>query len=276
MQFILGVCGLVGFTSIYLCFPETSQPNTRGIDKWRSGAGSKIGWPKFVFLNPLEPLRLLRNPNMMAVSIASSVVLLTDLVMLVPLAYTIGERYQIKNDAWLGACFLPIGIGNSIGSPIAGRISDEAIVAWRNKRGGIWYPEDRLRSTLFPSAVLVPLSVLLSGWIIRFVDGPIGLTLNLLCLFMNGVGVQMVLGLAASYLVDVMHSRSAESVAASTGFRSCMVSLAVAGILPMIDQFGVVVTNTLSAFLAWIGFGMLWCTIRYGSEMRAWSSDVEV
>ncbi|KAG6816321.1 hypothetical protein H0H93_008188 [Arthromyces matolae] len=33
-------------------------------------------------------------------------------VFLVPLAYTIGTRYEITSAAVLGACFLPSGIGN--------------------------------------------------------------------------------------------------------------------------------------------------------------------
>jgi hypothetical protein len=64
-------------------------------------------------------------------------------------------------------------------------------------------------------------------------------------------------------------------------------SLAIAGILPLINLIGVAATNTLSAFLALLGFGLgfalifssisnmflirlLWFTIRYGDRMRAW------
>lgn len=36
---------------------------------------------------------------------------------------------------------------------------------------------------------MVPLSVGASGLIMTYVGGPIGLSLNLICLFLNGVGV---------------------------------------------------------------------------------------
>lgn len=90
-----------------------------------------------------------------------------------------------------------------------------------------------MRGTLFGAAVLVPLSVLFSGLTTHYVGGMLGLTLNLICLFFNGLGVSImldrvshlaelimckvdfVLSPSASYAVDVMHTRSAESTAAN-------------------------------------------------------------
>jgi hypothetical protein len=60
---------------------------------------------------------------------------------------------------------------------------------WRKRRAGEWVPEDRLRGTLFGAGFLVPVSVLCSGFITHYVEGNIGLTLNLVCLFFNGLGV---------------------------------------------------------------------------------------
>jgi len=76
-----------------------------------------------------------------------------------------------------------------VGSPLAGRISDTIVVQWKTRRGGVWYPEDRLRATLAGALVFAPLSVLASGLLVRYVSGKLGLFLNLICLFINGVGV---------------------------------------------------------------------------------------
>ena len=40
-----------------------------------------------------------------------------------------------------------------------------------------------------------------------------------------------------------------------SGFRFMFMSLAIAAILPMIEAYGVLLTNTVSAILAWGGFG---------------------
>jgi len=102
--------------------------------------------------------------------------------------------------------------------------------------------------------------------------GKVGLALNLICLFLNGLGVDFVLTPSASYAVDVVHSRSAESMAANTGCRSLVLALATTAILPSINHIGVTVlgTNAIAAGLAWIGFRMLWAVIQYGDKMRAW------
>jgi hypothetical protein len=63
------------------------------------------------------------------------------------------------------------------------------VIIWKKKRGGVWYPEDRLRASLMPFAVFVPMSLLAFGVINRYVDGMPGLIGCLICLFFNGLGV---------------------------------------------------------------------------------------
>jgi hypothetical protein len=66
MQGILGLIGLIAFTTIYFLFPETSQPGARGIDKMK--AANEIDSSKtFIFINPLQSLWLLRSPVMLSV-----------------------------------------------------------------------------------------------------------------------------------------------------------------------------------------------------------------
>lgn len=91
----------------------------------------------------------------------------------------------------------------TVGAPIAGRLSDKTITQWRHRRrndsgssgggagAGKWVPEDRLRATLGAAGVLVPLSVLVSGFATQFVRDPfVGIGVNLVCLFCNGLGVR--------------------------------------------------------------------------------------
>ena len=60
MQALLGACGLLEFVLMYCLFPETSQPGARGIDKLALEERAK-----FMFINPLRPLALLRSPNLL-------------------------------------------------------------------------------------------------------------------------------------------------------------------------------------------------------------------
>ncbi|KAJ7496990.1 MFS general substrate transporter [Mycena latifolia] len=275
VQLGLFFVGLFVYVGMLTLLPETSQPGTLGMDKNEperaaDGEHQSNRTFKWVWLNPFSCLWLLRSPNLLFVTLAGATVLYTDYVLLVPIAYTIGVRYNITNEAIIGACFFPMGLGNIIGAPLAGMLSDRIVIKWRKRRGGIWVPEDRLRATLFGGATFVPLSVVLCGLITHFIEGPLGLFLNLVCFFFNGLGVDLVLSPSSAYAVDVMHSRSAEMMAASVGFRSFLLSIAISGILPSISYFGLVVTNTVAGLFAWGGFILLWSTVRYGDKMRAW------
>ena len=79
-----------------------------------------------------------------------------------------------------------------VGAPLAGYLADRAVINGRARRGGEWVPEDRLRATLFGALVLVPLSVLLSGIAIDYVHGAVGIAINVVCLFVNGVAVRQI------------------------------------------------------------------------------------
>ncbi|KAI0039965.1 MFS general substrate transporter [Auriscalpium vulgare] len=266
MQLALGTGGVVMFALMFAFMPETSQPGARGIDTYLD---TKQGW-RWVWLNPFKPIGLLRSPNVVAVCMLGASTLITNFMLLVPLSYTIGERYNIRNEAIIGAMFLPSGLGNIIGAPLAGRISDHVVVSWRKRRGGAWVPEDRLRAAFASALVLVPLSVLLAGAVMQFVEARVGAVLVMICLFLNGLGVDLTLTPCSAYYVDIMHSRSAEIVSVTNALRGAITALACAGVLPSIHGIGVFPTNAMSAGFAWLGAGLLWITIQYGYRMRAW------
>jgi MFS family permease len=102
--------------------------------------------------------------------------------------------------------FLPSGLGNigaspwvcyaplvlftcSVGAPIGGRLSDAVVRRAKEKSNRVWVPEERLRAAWLAGLVLVPMSVTLSGFTTAYVDGALGLVINLVCLFNDGAGV---------------------------------------------------------------------------------------
>ncbi|KAI0026906.1 MFS general substrate transporter [Vararia minispora EC-137] len=265
MQLSIGVAAIFALGFMTAWMPETSQPGVRGVDKLKPGAR------RAVLLNPFKDLVLLRSPNILAACIVGTGVLATDLLMLNPLAYTLGERYNIHSEAIIGLLFCPCGLGNMIGAPISGRLSDRAIITWRAKRAGAWVPEDRLRATLLGTGLLVPLSVLSLALSTTFVSNRgLGLALAVIALFANGIGVDFALTPLSAYAVDILHDRSAEVTAATTCLRGTLIALLVSGILPALDRFGMLATHAAIAALAWACFGLLLLTIRFGREMRAW------
>ena len=63
MHVVLGVLGLIVFTTIYFFFPETIQPGETGIDKMKAANEIDSSTP-YVFINPFKSLWLLRSPSM--------------------------------------------------------------------------------------------------------------------------------------------------------------------------------------------------------------------
>lgn len=68
-------------------------------------------------------------------------------------------------------------------------MSDRTVIRYRKSRGGVWYPEDRLRAALSGALIFVPLSTLLYGIVTGYIGGPVGMVLDFICLFANGIGV---------------------------------------------------------------------------------------
>lgn len=77
----------------------------------------------------------------------------------------------------------------SVGSTIAGYVSDKSMIKAQKRRNGAWVPEDRLHEAFLSSLFLVSSSILLAGLTLEYVGGTWGLVLNLVCLFINGFGV---------------------------------------------------------------------------------------
>ncbi|KAF9261790.1 hypothetical protein L218DRAFT_472856 [Marasmius fiardii PR-910] len=188
---------------------------------------------------------------------------MTYYVNLLPLPYTIVKRYGITNQAAIGLLYTPLGFGNIIVWRLAFRSSFEENV---EERGGVWCPEDQLRPTMLSAAVFVPLSTLGIGIVTHYVSGRLGLVLNILCLFFNGLGIEMVASPSSAYVIDIMHSCSAESVAAYRGFRSLLISIGISAIAPAIQHYGILRTNAVCALIVWVGFGLLWLVIKHGGK----------
>ncbi|KAG6829529.1 hypothetical protein H0H92_004266 [Tricholoma furcatifolium] len=74
-----------------------------------------------------------------------------------------------------------------------------------------------------PNLFLVSLSGFFVLWtdyglLTEYVPGMIGLILNLVCLFVHGIGVDIALSPSSAYAVDILHSRSAEAMAATMSY----------------------------------------------------------
>ncbi|KDE08499.1 hypothetical protein MVLG_01279 [Microbotryum lychnidis-dioicae p1A1 Lamole] len=280
MQWILCGLGVIASVLCFLYFPETAHEiPIEGIIRARRQKRANEGLPieprwksslcSFLWLNPLAPLRLLLLPHILAISLNSAFVLLTTYAVLVPLTDTIRSNYGISNAAILGTFYLAQGVGNAFASfCFTGRMADHTLKKWLKKRKGVYVPEDRLRATLLGGGLVLPCAVLALGWVIDLGSGKVGLAFTVILLFLNGVGLMMILTAANTYCVDVLQHRSSEVIAVNNFARYTLSAAASAFILPLIQAIGLGGANSFAAGLAWIGFGLVCATIRWGEKMR--------
>ncbi|KAF8521429.1 major facilitator superfamily domain-containing protein [Hysterangium stoloniferum] len=271
VQLCISIMGFICFVFVVISLPETSHPGTKGIEKLR--AAESLGWG-FITLNPLRILLLLKNPMVASQTLQNKIPRKNDIfspVIMLPLSYTLGPQYGMDTPALIGLCFLPAGLGDIAGALIAGRLADIFIIRGRRRRQGKWFPEDRLLAAVPGLVFLLPCSLIAFALLVAFVPGKIGLTLSLICLFFTGMGVDMVLGPCSTYLVDVFHSQGAEVVAVSMAARNAFGAIATSAVLPMVNQFGIIATNTTTAALVWLACILLYVTIKEGDRLRAWA-----
>ncbi|KAF8884388.1 major facilitator superfamily domain-containing protein [Infundibulicybe gibba] len=247
-QLALGIISFFTFTVMF-SLPETSHT--------RAGEAGQPPTCRRFLINPLRPLSLLRSPSLLAVSIASLAILFSGQVLYLLLIFV----HNPLDPALYNACILSAGPGYLVGALLAGRASHQ---------DGVWYPEDRLRASLSKAMFFVPPLVFFLGLLDQLSRNQASVTLIVLALFVNGLGVGIILGPTATYAVDVVQSRSAEAFAAIDALRFPLISL-----LFTLIPFGNLLTltavaATLSALLALLALGILWFIIRHGDRMRAW------
>ncbi|GJJ11728.1 hypothetical protein Clacol_005966 [Clathrus columnatus] len=279
MQLCLAVMGLGIATVVYVYLPETSHPGARGMDKLLAQERAKSiengtndegeesenktssSW-RWVWLSPFSTLTLLKSPVILILAssfhivLSSAFALMTYYFLVIPLAFTLGEAYGLNTPAAIGLCFLPSGAGNIVGATVAGRLADIAIIRGKKQRQGSWFPEDRLKATIPGGLILLPFSLIIFGLTTAYVPGKVGLVICLICLFLNGMGIDTVLAPSATYLVDIVRHRGAEAMAVSGAFRHVFSAVASAAVLPIINSTGVAIANGIAAICAWIAFGV--------------------
>ena len=81
-------------------------------------------------------------------------------------------------------------MGYIIAAQFTGRYSDYTLAYWLKRRGH-YNPEDRLRAAFWGGGFILPGSVLAIGWVMERVKGAAGLTLAVILLLANGIGLMV-------------------------------------------------------------------------------------
>ncbi|KAI9264888.1 major facilitator superfamily domain-containing protein [Phascolomyces articulosus] len=125
---------------------------------------------KFLLINPVSSLKLLKYPNILTCSIYIGIITFVGYAFTISFAWAYSQIYHFDS-IHVGLCFLPGAIGTIISAFIAGSISDKRYkkyVEKAKKSHSEIYPEMRLsKSLLLPAALVMSGASITYGWCIE-------------------------------------------------------------------------------------------------------------
>ncbi|EJU02934.1 MFS general substrate transporter [Dacryopinax primogenitus] len=263
-QYLLAGMGLATFLLIFCFLPETAHQTEssrmKSAQSSRTEDRARLQLRQILAAtNPLQPLAMLKHPNVALITVNSAFVMLTTYLLITLVQ---GPRFHITNAAVNGCLYLAQGTGNVVGSYITGYISDSTVHKWIALRAGERVSEDRLEASYWAGVGATPLTLLAAGFLMQFWTTYPGLALCLVALFLNGIALIGVLAVCNTYLVDSNQARSTEAVAANNCIRYLASAGASAGVLPLMQSIGIAPTNAIAAVIAWAGFICVWIVRR--------------
>lgn len=124
---------------------------------------------------------------------------------LTPVRYVLNPRLNLTTPLQSGLLFLAPGFGYLIGVQIGGRWADWEVRRRLQKRG-YYCPEDRLRSSIVFLGGVLPVSMILYGWMVDRRIG--GVPVPVVCMFFQGIAQTAAFVSLNAYILDVMQHRS--------------------------------------------------------------------
>ncbi|KAI8326030.1 MFS general substrate transporter, partial [Martensiomyces pterosporus] len=174
-----------------------------------------------------------------------------------------------------GLCFLPVGVGNIVGSVCGGRLID--LILRRRRRAteaaleaagsGVRAkppPEVRLKAVWFGSTVAL-CALITTGWLI---DKHVSLAAVLVAQFFLGVGVAFTFQCLSGYLIDMFPKKPARITGLQNFWRSIWAAVIVQIFPSMIENVGWGWSYTIMFFLTLAGALAVQVAVFKGEQLR--------
>lgn len=217
-------------------------------------------------INPWRVLKLYRYPNLIFTGLCSSALVWNMYSLLTPIRYVLNPRFNLTTPMQSGLFYLAPGCGYILGTFFGGRYADHIVKNFIVKRNGTRIAEDRLRSAVPFVGLIIPACMLIYGWSVEKAVG--GIPLPVICMFIQGVAQLFCFPSLNTYCLDVMQSKSAESIAGNYVFRYMFAAAGTAVVLPAVERIGVGWFSTISAGFLVVSTVGLCAAIRWGKGWR--------
>lgn len=231
----------------------------------KGGFWKKAGYYfKIYGWGPLKAFAFLRYPPV-ALSIAYSAPCFAALYVLnMSLTYCYSRSPYNFGPMLVGLVYIPNSVTYFIASVWGGKFNDY-LLKRKIKKYGVVAPEARFGINVFTAAVLLPLSLLISGWCLdkheHWVTPLIGTALF-------GFAQMIVIGITITYLSDCLPGRGATGVAINNFIRQLMAAGVTFATAPLIKAIGVGPLFSICAGITAILMVILVIIVKRGDHWR--------
>ncbi|TPX33819.1 hypothetical protein SmJEL517_g03342 [Synchytrium microbalum] len=262
---LLGMVFLMDETLVPTWYDPERDPKITTLYLLRS-SGSKLS-------NPLDTFKFLRYPPISLMILNSCIIYMIAYC----LATSLTRDYQIKygfNPFQAGLAYIPMTIGNLLGTVFAGKLSDRVMEGARVKLAEnlkqdrtASVPEARLKGSLLTSWT-VPIGLLLHGWTIAL-GAPF--YAPMFGQFIFGAGQMAPFVIGNTYLVDCFAGHSSSIMALNNALRSLAGSMSALFVTPLESALGPQGTGYLFTLLSvtfLFAYAIVFYVWRYGEQSR--------
>lgn len=259
---MLAGLGVLSVVASFFFLPETGGDNLKYY-VLRRERGTPFVFPSF---NPFRVMRCLYLPSLLLAGYSSMTVTYNMYTLLTPIRYIMDARFKLTTPLQSSLFYLPPGFGYIVGSQIGGRWADHHVKKYMRIRGQR-IPEDRLRSTIIASGLVMPAAAIILGWCLDKDAG--GMAMPIIALFFGGVAQTVYFPSINAYCVECVPELKGDVIGSNYFVRYISAAVGTATTLIQIETIGVGWTCTISSFVLWTGFASILALIFYGQRMRA-------
>lgn len=239
---------------------ETNNP------KLRSKLASDLSASDLFKFSIIRPAKMLmRSTICIAMSVYIAITYSYVYILFTTFTAVFKSQYNWKNEV-VGLAFMGIGIGSLIGQFMFTYFGNRAVD--KHIKRGDFKPEHRLY-TMCVGGFALPIGLFWYGWSVQL---RVHWIVPNLGTGLVGVGLNMILMPATTYLVDVFTVHAASAMAASTVLRSLSAALLPLSSSKMYKAMGYGWGNSLLGFVSLVLIPIPFLFIRYGEKIRARST----
>lgn len=222
----------------------------------------KLFW---LFVRPLKSFKFFTYPPVALTIIYGSIVFSTLYFLNIGLEALYSAPPYNFSSVFVGLTYIPNSVGYVISTILSGRYSDKVV---RREKAllGYFNAESRFAEHFYMAMFIYPCSLVMFGWTAYY---KLHWMIPLVATFFFGLSSMVVMGTAATYLVDALPGRGSSGIAINNFVRFSLAAISTFINAPMAKGMGYGWMYTFLAILAGVSSVLIFAIKIWGTKWRS-------